>query len=103
MTDGLENSSHEFTKAQIKEMITHQQDDYQWKFVFLGANQDAFAEARGLGMDPQNVANFDGDKVYDSYELTSGNIVLARDAVASGQSANSASVSYSDQQREKMT
>ena len=35
MTDGLENSSKEFTKAQIKEMIERQQHDYNWQFTFL--------------------------------------------------------------------
>ena len=51
MTDGLENSSKEFDKAQIKKMIQHQQDEFNWHFTFLGANQDAFAEAGAMGID----------------------------------------------------
>ena len=50
MTDGLENSSQEFTKAQIKQQIEEQQSKYSWQFTFLGANQDAFAEAGGMGI-----------------------------------------------------
>ena len=49
-TDGLENSSKEFTKAQIKTLIEQQQSKYKWQFIFLGANQDAFAEAGGMGI-----------------------------------------------------
>lgn len=50
LTDGQENSSREFSKAQVQEMIQHQQDVYKWQFVYLGANQDAFAEAANLGI-----------------------------------------------------
>jgi hypothetical protein len=39
MTDGLENASREFTKAGIKAMIEHQENVYNWQFVFMeGAN-----------------------------------------------------------------
>jgi len=50
MTDGQENSSKEFSKADIKAMIQRQQDTYKWHFTFLGANQDAFAEAGEMGI-----------------------------------------------------
>ena len=55
ITDGEENSSREYTVAQVKEMIQHQQEKYSWQFLFLGANQDAFAEAGKLGI-PQGTA-----------------------------------------------
>lgn len=50
ITDGEENDSHEFSRAQINQMIDHQQDTYQWEFVFLGANQDAIREAAKIGI-----------------------------------------------------
>jgi hypothetical protein len=50
ITDGQENSSKEFTKSQVRDMIKLQQDTYKWEFVFLGANQDAFQEAANFGM-----------------------------------------------------
>ncbi len=49
MTDGLENSSVEFTKQKVKELIDHQQTVYNWQFIFLGADQDAFGEASRMG------------------------------------------------------
>lgn len=58
MTDGHENSSKEFTKAQIKDMIEHQQDKYNWHFTFLGANQDAFAEAGAIGIRASGASNY---------------------------------------------
>ncbi len=49
LTDGEENSSHEFTRDRIKEMTGHAEKN-GWKFVYLGANQDSFQVAKGLGM-----------------------------------------------------
>ena len=49
-TDGQENASREYTKARIKEMIEHQTNVYNWTFVFLGANMDAVAEGRDMGI-----------------------------------------------------
>lgn len=49
-TDGYENSSSDYTKAKVKEMIEHQQNKYSWTFMFLGANIDAVSEANSLGI-----------------------------------------------------
>jgi hypothetical protein len=49
MTDGIENASSKYTRAQLNERISHQRSRYNWKFVFLGANQDAIAEGRKYG------------------------------------------------------
>ena len=61
LTDGMENSSRDYARSAIKEKIEHQQDKYNWKFIFLGANQDAFAEAGGIGIRGQFVANYAAD------------------------------------------
>lgn len=57
-TDGYENSSKEFTRDKIKEMITHQTDKYNWQFLFLGANMDATQEAEGIGIKGMYAANY---------------------------------------------
>ncbi|MCD8021114.1 MAG: hypothetical protein LUF92_16515 [Clostridiales bacterium] len=57
-TDGLENASHEYTRTQIKDMITHQQDKYSWNFVFLGANMDAVKEASSIGIQADFARNY---------------------------------------------
>ena len=49
-TDGQENASHEFTNQQIKDMISHQRDHYQWQFIFLGADENAFFVAASMGI-----------------------------------------------------
>jgi len=80
-TDGLENSSREFTKAQIKEMIEHQQSQFQWHFTFLGADQDAFAEAGGLGIPKASSAPFSSDKYAAAYHATSAKVGRMRSAL----------------------
>ena len=57
-TDGQENSSREFTKQKIKEMIEHQQSKYNWVFMFLGANMDAVNEAGSLGINTDFARNY---------------------------------------------
>ena len=57
VTDGLENSSREWTRdavmAAVKVRI-----DAGWHFTFLGANQDAIREGERLGVDPNASINF---------------------------------------------
>ena len=58
MTDGLENASKEVTSyEQIKKLIEECRG-YGWEFVFLAANQDAFANAGRMGMSYQNTSNY---------------------------------------------
>jgi hypothetical protein len=59
LTDGQENSSREFSLGQIKGMITHQQEVYNWVFIFLAANQDAFSSATRLGVNLKTGAAHD--------------------------------------------
>lgn len=58
VTDGEENSSREYTKAKIKQLIQARQDSGQWAFIYLGANVDAFDEASSMGVALQNTANY---------------------------------------------
>lgn len=50
VTDGMENSSLEFTGETIKQIIQRQQETYAWGFTFLGANQDAIEAAASMGI-----------------------------------------------------
>lgn len=59
ITDGMENSSREYTAPQIKELVTRQQDEWEWDFVFLGANIDSFAVGGGYGMHAGGTLNYE--------------------------------------------
>jgi hypothetical protein len=99
MTDGEENSSKEFTKAQIKEMIEHQQNVYHWQFTFLGANQDAFAEAGGLGIDAAGVACFSASKVAGTYNALGAKVARMRRQKREGKTVDNA---FTDTERKEM-
>lgn len=58
VTDGQENSSHRFTKAQVAGMIEHQTNKYNWEFIFMGANIDAVAEGTSLNVSARNSVNY---------------------------------------------
>ncbi|PKM64591.1 MAG: hypothetical protein CVU96_02070 [Firmicutes bacterium HGW-Firmicutes-20] len=62
-TDGMENSSIEYSYDQIKRMIEHQKTQYGWEFIFLGANIDALATAERFGIDASRAANYHSDKM----------------------------------------
>jgi hypothetical protein len=53
-TDGLENASTEFSRAQIRSLIQEMQNKCNWEILFLGANIDAFDQAGLLGIDKLN-------------------------------------------------
>jgi hypothetical protein len=63
ITDGYENSSREFNKKQILDMIKKKQDKEDWQFVFLGAEIDPAEEAYDLGIMPQKSIAFDKTKI----------------------------------------
>jgi Mg-chelatase subunit ChlD len=96
VTDGQENSSLHFTKARIKEMIDHQSSKYNWQFVFLGANQDAFDEAGAVGIAMDQAANYSPGKIQVAFAATAANVAGYR------RSGNAAKLAYSDAQRSEM-
>ncbi|MEH7349548.1 vWA domain-containing protein [Gottfriedia acidiceleris] len=58
-TDGLENASVEFTYSKVKYLINHQQEKYNWEFIFMGANIDVAKEASNLGILKENAYSFE--------------------------------------------
>lgn len=89
MTDGQENCSKMYrSRAKIKEMIRVQTEVYKWQFTYLGADQDAFAEAESLGIAKGSTLNFDKGKT-DYGVALSNNVCRMRSAVAGGQGAKS--------------
>lgn len=68
LTDGQENSSREYTTATIKQMTTDMEKNHNWKFIYLGANQDSFAVGNTFGISASRCAN---------YECSSGQLLSA--------------------------
>ena len=81
LTDGQENASKKYTKDHIKDLIEQKTKD-GWTFAYLGANQDAFAEAGSIGIAPGCTMNYDANRTPDAMRVLSA----AMSCQASGQS-----------------
>jgi len=58
ITDGLENASREYKQSQIKSMIEDREGS-GWQFIYMGANQDAWAVGQGIGV--HSTVEYSGD------------------------------------------
>jgi hypothetical protein len=63
VTDGLENASKDYDAATVKRLITQQAEQYGWRFVYLGANQDAILVGESLGLSRGSTLSYDPDNV----------------------------------------
>ena len=90
LTDGLENSSHKYTKAHIKDLVEERTKN-GWTFVYLGANQDAFAEAGSLGIAPACTMNYDPRRTPEAFQQLS--------AAMSSQASNNIGFDFTSQSK----
>lgn len=77
-TDGYENSSKEFTKDQIKNLI----NNHNWEFIYLGADIDSYNEAASIGIRKSRVANYrkTSDGIKDMfYSVSNAREMIAED------------------------
>lgn len=59
VTDGMENASREFNRAQIQAMIQEKSEKDGWQFVFLSADLAAMGDARSVGISPESSLLFE--------------------------------------------
>ncbi len=80
LTDGEENSSKEYSGAQVKKAIEHQREKYNWDFIFLAAGEGAFKEANAIGMDLNKTIRFanTGENQTKSYEVLANYASVSR-------------------------
>ncbi|MFW6242925.1 MAG: VWA domain-containing protein [bacterium] len=70
LTDGYENSSKEYNREKIKDMITEMRKDFNWEFIFLAADESASTEAQSIGISRGNSYAFanSADGLKDAYK-----------------------------------
>lgn len=80
ITDGAENASVEYSRDDIKTVVEHQRNTYNWDFIFLGANMDAIAVGTSYGVSAQMSANFvaDASSIGGSTSVLSGKTAIYR-------------------------
>jgi hypothetical protein len=94
VSDGLNNEpGQHHTAADVKRITEHQRDVYGWKFLYIGANQDAVAEGAKLGtQDDQSLTYAATD--------TGVHVAMASAGVALSRSYSGQSLSYTQEERE---
>jgi len=75
-TDGRENASRRFDRTQVFDLIKQRMDD-DWTFVFMGSNQDSYAEGGKIGLVDGNVQDYAAtpesvDKAFASMSRATG-------------------------------
>jgi hypothetical protein len=92
VTDGQENASKEFTREQLRKMVTEQTEKYSWEFSYLGANVDSFTEARSYGISLASTSNYGANSagIASAYAIMSEKLGNVRSRARRGLSANMA-------------
>lgn len=102
ITDGQENSSKEYSRARIKEMINIQKSMYNWEFIFLGADEEAFDDAISWGINWQNAAVYDAANVGSTYTMVGDKISATRSAYCVGDE-DTTSLTFTNEDRKDLT
>ena len=73
-TDGAENASKEYTAADLKKIITHQENKYGWEYIYSGCDHDVERVCLDIGIKTCNTVNFSKSRMVDNYSKTSGKL-----------------------------
>ena len=60
-TDGMENSSRQYSYDKVKKMVEKRKEKDHWEFIFLGANIDAVSVADRFGVDRSRAVRYECD------------------------------------------
>lgn len=97
MTDGMENSSREWTHPAIKSLVEQQTKNYGWQFLYMGADQDAIEVGGRLGVAPTHAVTYSRGNVDAVMAASSANLAAFRDARVFDTTASMPG--YTDEQR----
>ena len=97
MTDGLENSSHEWNRPAIKALVEQQTNEFGWEFLSMGADQDAVEVGRDLGVKPEQAVTYGRGKSREAMAAMSGNVRGYRNAKLGN--IDAVMPAFSDEQR----
>ena len=78
MTDGEENSSHEYTLQRVQDMIKHQTDKYNWTFAYMGMDISNAKTADNLGIHTRSFSSKTSTHMFKNYSNISDSISAYR-------------------------
>lgn len=76
MTDGGENNSTDYSASKVKEMIKHQEDKYNWTFVYMGSDLKDASDANTLGFKTRSFSS--KSDYYKNYDLINASVASYR-------------------------
>jgi hypothetical protein len=95
-SDGLENRSQRRTGPEVKGMLDRQQEAYGWRVIYMGTNQDAFAEGAKLGAVAGLTVNYASTNTGSANSWAATSELLSRAPVAA---ASAGGYSFSESER----
>jgi hypothetical protein len=103
VSDGQENSSIEYSLAngggpRIAAMLKHQQDTYSWQVVYMGTNQDAFAEGSKIAVGSNSTLSYAGTNAGSQGAWRANSSAMSR-GVAVASAGGSFNIQYSAEER----
>lgn len=99
MTDGYENASREYTLQDVKDRIKHQEEKYNWTFMFLGADVTSTKDADNLDVKTRSFTT--KANMYKNYDMINTATKLYRTTFAC--SAAATMDSYIEETSAKLT
>jgi hypothetical protein len=97
MTDGQENASHEWDRPAVKALVQQQSADYDWQFLYMGADQDAIEVGESMGVGAGHSLTYGRGAVDRMMAATSANVAGYRALRLAG--ARVPMAAFTDQQR----
>ena len=91
-TDGLENSSKEYTLKQVKDMIEHQEKVYNWTFLYLGTDITTSKTADDLGFKYKTYSS--RNKLGKNYDIINTVTSCYRSLASTGADAATLSMAF---------
>ncbi len=95
ITDGQENSSVEYDRAKVFKLIRAREQEHNWKFIFMGTNQDAIAEAHDIGIMAQHAIQ------YGAQHFRTSSDIMARKMAAYRSSGKTEDLDFTPQDRKE--
>lgn len=78
VTDGYENSSKDWTREGVAQLIKQQEETYKWEFTFLGANMDAVAVGQSFGFQADNSLTYATANAGETFASLSSYVTRSR-------------------------
>ena len=85
MTDGAENNSREYDFNSINKMIKHQEEKYNWTFIYMGTDITKTDDVKKLGIKMSRFSS--RNDLSENYSMLCNSTKMLRKATCSAQAA----------------